>query len=788
MRSPQFFRSSPSSQARQCVAVVGLGLVLLLTLLTHRAEAAPEAITLDAGTLDAETVEPETVDAGTRAIIEGRVLRPDGRPLPFANAVLVGTLSGAATDSTGSFRFMAPHSGDHLLRVTCVGYAPQERPVHLTAGDTLRLDIALQPRALPLEETVVEQRRRRPLDPPAGLDPLEAVTTPGASGDLLRAMQSLPGVGAPGDGAGLFVRGGAATETRMRLNGAPVVAPYRYGSSGSAGGGASGGFFGSVSPYMIEGTSLSMGGFSARYGDALSGILDLTTPERPEASRQYVNVGLAGLAAEIAQPLGPTLGLHSTANVSATGLLFRVNGQRDQYDVVPRGVDGSVSLQWEAPGGSQWSLTSIAQHHTIGVDANRGAFSGTYRSSSTRHLHVLHGLIPAGSSTVEMSTSWSRVHTWQTLGALDLRPLDQAGTVRVDVTSPVGPIEIETGGVVAVERYLHRATYPSYASVLDPTAPTTSVRDNLQGLQGGGYLEMRTELGPVHLRAGARGDAHHRAGPTGLAPRTAVSVRLHPTTQLRVAWGRYHQFPEPEQIGQHTGPATVRPPQARHWIVGVTHDRDPLLVRFEAYHKAYRDLVVRTGPATRTNEGTGRARGVDALIRYGAFLETRVSGWIGYSLLQSTRTQARDVGPDVVLDAGPAPYDLTHQVQCVGKANVAGGFYVGTSFRATTGAPFTPVAGTVPGPSAQSSPGPERLPVDGAVSSERLPAYIRLDVQASYVWFLSGDRTAIAYVALQNATDRPNAIGVTYDAEYQRRSYDRSSFQRSFYAGVRLSL
>ena len=43
------------------------------------------------------------------------------------------------------------------------------------------------------------------------------VTTPGAMGDLFRALQS-PGVAQVGDGAGLYVRGGDLSETKTVID------------------------------------------------------------------------------------------------------------------------------------------------------------------------------------------------------------------------------------------------------------------------------------------------------------------------------------------------------------------------------------------------------------------------------------------------------------------------------------------------------------------------------------------------------------------------------------------
>jgi hypothetical protein len=98
------------------------------------------------------------------------------------------------------------------------------------------------------------------------LHSLDVYTTPGASADILRAIQTFPGVAAMDDGSGLFVRGGDVGETTILLDQATVVHPYKFESP-------TGGYFGTIPPFLVGGTYFSSGGFSARYGNALSGIL-----------------------------------------------------------------------------------------------------------------------------------------------------------------------------------------------------------------------------------------------------------------------------------------------------------------------------------------------------------------------------------------------------------------------------------------------------------------------------------------------------------------------------------
>jgi hypothetical protein len=716
--------------------------------------------------------------AAQPAVVEGRVLKVEGDGVPYANVRLEGTTIGAATDGEGRFRFPTRRRGGATLRATAVGYQSATRRVRLRPGDTTTVRVTLRPASVQLDEAVVTGNAYSTgPDGGATLNSTEAVTTPGASGDLFRALQSFPGVAAPGDGAGLFVRGGDVTETKTLLDQATVHHPYRYESP-------AGGTFGAVRPFSIDGTQFSTGGFSAQYGDALSGVLAMDSKDRPEQSRQYVNLGLAAASLSIDQPLvDDALGLRLSGNRSFTGLLFRVNGRHGDFATVPQGMDGTLSLTWDYGDAGQVKGFAFARHNRVGVETATGAYTGLYRGSSTNQLYNLHWTAQVDRWILESSASWSTYTSEKDFGALDLSPTDRAAKLRMDATRKSDDWTLRAGGTVERRRYRFTGTVPTQPGVVAPNAPTRTVDATLPATRSGGYAEVKsTLLSPLVARVGLRTDYHSRAGRPVVDPRVGLSWRVASHTRLRAAWGLYHQFPQLSTYSEHTGANRLGAQRAQHAVFGLRHERGDLLLRAEAYHKPYRDLVVRTGPSRYANAGTGFARGVDLFARYGAFLETRFNGWASYSLLRSHRTQPRDRGRQVRLENGPAPYDLTHQFTAVGKVRVVGQVRLGGSYSYVTGRPYTPVVGTEPLASGAI------LPVDGPVGSRRLPAYHRLDLQVSYYWPFSREQNVVLYAAVNNVLDRANAIDVTYSPDYSERQFRTTDFRRSVYVGLTLTL
>ena len=713
------------------------------------------------------------------AVVEGQVRdAEEGVGVPHANVQIEGTAIGAAAGEDGRFRFETTRLGSVVLQASAVGYDPVKRSIRLQAGDTTTVRLALRAESVELDEAVVTGETFSTGSPSeATLSSTEAVTTPGAAGDLFRALQSFPGVAAPGDGAGLFVRGGDVTETKTLLDQATVYTPYRYESP-------AGGSFGAVRPFLVGGTTFATGGFSAQYGDALSGVLAMESKDRPEESSRYLNLGLAAASVSLDQPLAEDeLGLRLSGNRSFTGVLFRVNGQRGDYATVPQGLDGNLGLTWDYGPAGQLKLFAFARHNRIGVETTEGTYSGVYRGQTTNRLYNLQWTAQASGWTVESSASWNAYTSEKTLGALDLSPTDRAGKLRVDATRTTEDWTLRTGGTVERRRYQFDGTFPTQPDVVAPDAPTRSVDESVLATRAGGYVEVESSLlSSVVARAGLRTDVHSRAGRPVVDPRVGLSWSFAPKTQLRAAWGLYHQFPELSTYSEHVGENTLGAQSAQHVVVGLRHEREHLLLRAEAYHKPYQDLVVRTGSSRYANDGTGFARGMDLFAKYGSFLGTRFNGWASYSLLRSHRTQPRDRGTNVELENGPAPYDLTHQFTAVGKVRVVDQVRLGGSYDYVTGRPYTPVVGTEPmGAGAL-------LPVDGPVGSRRLPAYHRLDLQVSYYWAFNRQQNVVLYAAVNNVLDRANAIDVTYSPDYTERQYRTTNFRRSIYVGLTLTL
>lgn len=216
----------------------------------------------------------------------------DASPLDHANIVLTGTLWGTTSDATGRFRLPRIPYGVYRLRCSVVGYRVLERSLAVAKPmlvlDTLRL--AVEP--IPGEPLIITGERSgrsggkdEYLQPSVtALSRRDIMMKPGVlEPDLFRAIQTLPGVTAPNDISNeLYVRGGTPDQNLILLDNMLVHQPYHLF-----------GIAGILNTDIISDVHISSGGFSSRYGNRLSSVIDVQS--RNHARDKWSGAGTVSL-------------------------------------------------------------------------------------------------------------------------------------------------------------------------------------------------------------------------------------------------------------------------------------------------------------------------------------------------------------------------------------------------------------------------------------------------------------------------------------------------------------
>jgi len=193
----------------------------------------------------------------------------NGESLIGISVSKAGTGLGTVTNEYGFYSLTLP-AGEHDIQFSYVGYAPIKTHISLKGNQVL--DIKLDKSSSQLNTvTVIGDKKEKAVNTLNTsinrLDIAQMKKMPTFMGevDVLRSIQTLPGVQTVGEGAsGFNVRGGAADENLILLDEAPV-----YNSTHMLG------FFSVFNPDAVKSVNLIKGGFPAEYGGRTSSVLDI---------------------------------------------------------------------------------------------------------------------------------------------------------------------------------------------------------------------------------------------------------------------------------------------------------------------------------------------------------------------------------------------------------------------------------------------------------------------------------------------------------------------------------
>jgi len=215
---------------------------------------------------------PALALAGNTGKIAGRVVDIKTKePLIGANIVLVGTTLGASTDIDGKYILLNVPPGLYTLKASYVGYTAREyQNVQIRVDLTTTVDIELSDVAIEGEMVVVLGSRLIQKDATATAATFDAqnfAALPVETFEQALQIQAGVTVSAGGD---IHIRGGRASELLFLVDGVPANNILDNTINRSI-----------ISTNAIQELTVISGAFNAEYGNAQSGVVNITTREAP---------------------------------------------------------------------------------------------------------------------------------------------------------------------------------------------------------------------------------------------------------------------------------------------------------------------------------------------------------------------------------------------------------------------------------------------------------------------------------------------------------------------------
>lgn len=210
--------------------------------------------------------------AGVTGKIAGIVVEQNsGEPLPGVNVVIEGTFMGASTDPDGYFTILNVPPDTYTVTISYIGYNNvQVTDVKVSVDLTTTINVEMSPTTLELAETITVVAER-PL-----IRNDEVATRHFISSEEIeiRPVDSFQEIARQQAGVvGNHFRGGRSNEVMVMVDGIKIKDPAGTYS------GDLGSFTADVPEFGIQEMEVTMGGFSAEYGNVQSGIMNLALTE-----------------------------------------------------------------------------------------------------------------------------------------------------------------------------------------------------------------------------------------------------------------------------------------------------------------------------------------------------------------------------------------------------------------------------------------------------------------------------------------------------------------------------
>lgn len=675
---------------------------------------------------------PSLANGQERASVSGFVTdESTGETLLLANVYVVETQTGASTNNAGYYSIPSLTPGDYTIVATYVGYQDFREEISLDAGEKFRLDIALVPEGILVDEIVVsadaeiEEEIRRlgvaQLDTDV-IKKLPAVLEP----DVFRSLQILPGVKAASDySSGLYVRGGSPDQTLILLDRTTVYNPSHFF-----------GFFSTFNPDAVKDVRLYKGGYPAEYGGRMGAVVDIYNKDGNRLETHgTASLGLLASRAMVEGPYSRGSWMIAIRRSTLEPLLAALQNQ--DIDGIPESfyfVDANGKINFDATKNDRLSISFYAGQDKLklpfledaGVDLSYGN-----RTLSTNWTHIFSDKV-FSNFNITASNYFSRP-IFEIAGTEIRRQND------VDDVSAKGDFEYIPGEHHSFKTGFWAGNFTF--RLRDSFDGEPSLTERIQTVYGSGYVQhVYSPTRQWRIQSGLRANYFGEGDYTRLEPRISIEHRPTDALRLQVGYGRYYQFLTLVTNELFSGSDIwlttdegVSPAYGDQFVAGAKIALSKSYrLESEVYYRSMRDLfqldpfiadAAGLDYAELFQFGEGYAYGNEWVLEKG---RGRLTGFLGYTI-STTRRRFLEFEEYKLF---PPKYDRTHDIDLLLNYQLAKKWLFTGVFTYATGQAYT-------NPEAQYKliDNPLGSTVKDVLASDfngaRLPGYHRLDIGMS---------------------------------------------------------
>lgn len=556
--------------------------------------------------------------------ISGVVSDEKGNPIIDANIYLEGTYDGSSSNSNGKFSFDTSEKGIHTLIVSFVSFEPLRLTEDVANMKDLHLVLREDVNSLETVTLSAGTFSANNHSKASVLKPLDIVTTAGAVGDFIGALQTLPGTSTVAEDGRLFVRGGDADETQIFIDGIRVFTPYTSSANNIP-------VRGRYSPFLFDGMTFSTGGYGAEYGQALSSILLLNTIDE-ETLQEKSDITIMSLGAGLGHTKKwKTNSLSLNASYVNLAPYKAVFPDRNEW-VKPYEAVGAETVFRQKIGDGLLKLYSAFESTNFELDqedinhpeGNRFKLNDKNFYTNASFSEILnHGW------SVFAGGSYTYAHTKVHVDSSDIKDREHSAHLKLKMSKRFNNyFKLHVG-----TEYLTTAFDENYRA--ESFKGDFGFNNNISATFVEGDVVFSRRLA---LKLGVRHEYTALQKQNTFSPRAALAFKTSKNGQFSLAYGDFYQQQHNEILKFNSD---LNAQHAQHYILNYQYAANNRIFRAELFRKNYNRLITYNDidPNSNTSffsDGDGYAQGLDVFLRDNQSLRN-LEYWISYSYLDTER-------------------------------------------------------------------------------------------------------------------------------------------------------
>ena len=713
------------------------------------------------------------ISAQERYTVSGTITDgSNGETLFGASVFLEGTTIGVTTNEYGFYSLTAPQ-GNYKIIISYIGFTELKKEIVLD-GDQ-KIDFEIVEFSTQLDEIVVtaeEPERAILRKPEMSVSKLNIKTVkqmPVVLGelDIIKSLQMLPGVTNNGEGSsGFHVRGGAADQNLVLLDEAII-----YNTSHLLG------FFSVFNADAIKDIKLYKGGIPARFGGRTSSVLDVR--QKDGNSKNFAMTGGIGIISSRLALEGPMFNDKGSFLIAGRGsyahLLLKAAGKDNSANF----YDLNLKTNYNLNGSNQLFLSGYFGRDAFELgesfNSSYGNLSGNLRWNHIfndrlfSNLSLIYSKYDYNLGIVIEEFDWiSSINNYNIkydlkyytsekfkldFGASGIYYDFDPGQIRpTSESSEINPLSLDRKKAFESALYIN-----AEHKLTDKLTVQYGLRYSTFSRMGGQPMTKYADDKPavynqllgIYERGTAVGETHYGKSETiktfgNIEPRLSLAYQLNDLSSVKAGYSRAAQYIHllsnttsvtPLDVWTPSG-KFVKPQLSDQFALGYFRNfKDKMYsMEVEAYYKTTdnridyidgSDLIGANNIETEILNGESRAYGLEFLARKN---EGRFTGWFAYTLAKSEqRTPGGNAGGLGISDGKwySTAYDRTHDFSLTGAYELNEKWSFGTNLVFQTGRPVTY-------PNGQYTYEDLSIASYSDRNSDRLPAYHRLDISATY--------------------------------------------------------